>query len=152
MTNDQTKRGAPLRGRLFSMKIGRGMAGSRGESWVAVGVGLFRGGFRDAIRLAQPATQVDLPAARGTKREIRPLGRIAAHVPVADRAAYLSHRLSPPQTCGRAPLSTARYFFPLFGFAGGAGFAAAPSAGAVPPSVFAGAVVSAGLAASVSAF
>src|SRR5262245_21099263 len=135
------------------MKNGRGKAGSGGETRVAVGFGLFRGGFRDAISLAQPATQVDLPTAPGAKREVRPFGRIAVHFPVANQAAYFTHRLSPPQTCGRARVSPDYSFFLLPGFAGDAGFAGSPLVDAAGPSLFAGVAASvAGFDASVSAF
>src|SRR5262245_62798419 len=100
------------------MKNGRGKAGSRGETWVAVGFVRSRGGFRDAISFAQPATQIDLPTAPGAKWEVWPFGRIPVHFPVAYRTAYLTHRFSPPQTCGCTRVSSASYFFLLAGFAG----------------------------------
>src|SRR5262249_17952034 len=143
-----------LRRRLSHMKSGRGKAGSRGEVWVAVGFGLFRGGFGDAINLAQPATQVDLPAAPGTEGEVRPFSRVSPDFPVANRAACLFHRLPSPQTCGHAPASAPHYFFPFSGFAGAAGFAGPLSLAVALPSLFAGLAgpAAAGFADSDSAF
>src|SRR5437870_5482201 len=105
------------------MVNGRGKAGSGGDIWVAVGFGLFRGGFGDAINLAQPATQIDGPTAAGTKGEVRPFHRLAPNFPVAYRAACFLHRpFSAPNLRPRR-ISSAGYFFPLADFAGVDGFA-----------------------------
>src|SRR5262245_10224497 len=134
------------------MKNGRGKAGSGGETWVAVRFGFFRGGFRDEISIAQPATQIDLPTAPGAKREVRPFGRISVYFSVANRAAYLTHRFTPPQTCGHARVSRAGYFFLLSGFAGVDGFAASPLLDGAGPSLLAGAASDLAGAASVAGF
>src|SRR5262249_22300756 len=63
------------------------LTGSGGRSWVAVGVGFFfRGGCRDAVSLAQPATQIDLPTAAAAKGELGPVGLVSQHFASANRA------------------------------------------------------------------
>src|SRR5438876_6367287 len=74
------------------------VTGSGGGIWVAVGLGFVRGGCRDAVGLAQPATQVDAPTAATTEGKLGPGCRVPLHFAVANRTAYLLHRPFPPRT------------------------------------------------------
>ena len=108
--------------------------------------------MNDAVFLAQPTTQVDRPATRGTERVIGPFDPLAAHVPVADRTACLVHRLALPQNSHNPPVSSPGYFVALLDFDGFAELAPSvaglDSAAGLPPL----SAVAAGLLASDSFF
>jgi hypothetical protein len=77
------------------MKSARG-AGSGGKVWV--GAGRLDMVLIDAVLLAQPPTQIDLPATRTAERKLGPFSRIPFHLAPANRAVRAIHRLHLSQT------------------------------------------------------
>src|SRR5262249_51219264 len=75
--------------------------------------GFVRGGCRDAVGLAQPATQVDAPTALATEGKLGPACLVPPQLAMANRTAYLLHRPFPPRNVSRRSPPAALFLGPF---------------------------------------